>query len=354
MEILAVTVWLIIGVFALGGSMWLALFALGRLYNEPPRTWGSDDVHVRVMTVGENVDVIQRTVSEAARYLDDIHVVSEQNIDIDQATVHVVPEDFESDAIRKGRAHDWAAQHLEHDREYVLYLDEDTTVTGFDGLPDRDIVQFMELPQYSDSFFSWLTEVHRVGYQREIRAFPNISYPLYLWGGAFAVRASVEQEIGWGVESITEDTAFLWKAFSSGVSYCVTEQWFKNQAPPSVRELINQRRRWFAGTRQAAQYLPRKWRWFVWIRAVMWISSMFTGYVVVAGLLSPVIPLWLTIALFVLLIGWSILGARRYDRRIISLVGTLLFFPVIHTLNALGVFYGLIWQPDDFEVTTKK
>lgn len=354
MELIAISLWLIIAIFILGGVMWLSLFVLGRLYDEPPRVWQSEDVQVRVMTIGSNVDVIQRTVDSAVQHFDDVRVISEQEIELRGATVHVVPGDFDSEATRKGRAHDWAAKNVSHNREYNLYLDEDTTVTGFDGLPDTDIVQLMELPTYSGSFISWLTEVSRVGYQREIRSFPNVGYPLYLWGGAFAVRASVEKDVGWEEDSLTEDTSFIWRAVNAGATYSITEQWCMNQAPPSIKALITQRRRWFAGTRQATKHLPRKWKAIVAIRAVMWITSMLTAYAAIVGVTVVSLPLWLTISLFILLLLWSVLGAKYYDRGIIALIGTLALFPLIHTINAAGVVYGIVRPPEDFEVTEKK
>jgi hypothetical protein len=333
--------------------MWSFFFVLGRFYDEPVRAWKKDDIQVRVMTVGTNREVIQRTVDTADQYFDDIHVVSEEKVDIRKAEVHVVPESFESDAIRKGRASDWAVKNIDHDREYNLYLDEDTIVTGFDGIPDFDIVQFLELPQYNGSYLTYLTEVSRVGYQNEMMLFPYTKYPPYLWGGAVAIRTDVEKDVGWERESITEDTAFLWEAVNNEASLGITKQWYKNQSPPNIRSLIEQRRRWVAGTIQGLQYLPLVWKLIVSVRTIMWVFSMLTLYVIIVGFVIE-FQLWLMIVLFIPLVAWSIIGTKRYDRRIINMTFTIVLFPIIHTINAVGVLYGITRPPEDFEVTEKK
>lgn len=354
MDIVTITLWVIIVIFSVGVSMWFILFALGLRYDEPTHVWEATDIQVRVMTVGENAGVIQRTVDATIEHFDDVRVISEQSVDIDGATVHVVPESFDSEATRKGRAHDWAVEHLSHDREYNLYLDEDTIITNFDGIPDTDIVQFFEIPQYSGSLFSFLTEVTRVGYQHEMYAFPKLTYPLYLWGGAFAVRTSIENKVGWKRDTITEDTAFLWELVNAGATYSITRQSYENQAPPSIRALISQRRRWLAGTREILYTLPVLWKAIVVVRGVMWVSSVLTLYTVIVSLAFVSLPLVIGVPMFLILVAWSILGARKYDTPVRLLLLTLLFFPIIHTINAAGVTYGALRPPEDFEVTEKK
>lgn len=353
MNLIAISFWFITSIFIIGGIMWSFFFILGRFYDEPVRVWEKDDIQVRIITIGTNKQVIQRTVDSANQYFDDIHVISENQVDIHGAIVHVVPDGFESDAIRKGRANDWAINNIDNDKEYNLYLDEDTIVTGFDGIPDFDIVQFMELPQFNGSYLTYLTEVTRVGYQREIMLFPYTKYPFYLWGGAFAVKTDIERKVGWERRSITEDTAFLWEAINNEASFGITKQWYKNQSPPSINGLISQRRRWVAGSIRALQYLDIKWKLIVSIRSIMWVFSMFTVYVILAGFTIE-FELWLIVVLFLPLAAWSILGSKQYDRRIINIFAMIALFPVIHSINALGVFYGVFFPPGDFEVTEKE
>ncbi|GGK77136.1 hypothetical protein GCM10009067_31940 [Haloarcula sebkhae] len=124
--------------------------------------WGLDDVQVRVLTIGAE-DVVQATVDSVPDGVAGIKVIAEQNIEIDGAAVHIVPDSFSCEATNKGRAVEWARRQVDCDAEYVLYLDEDTLVTGLTGLPEADFVQFTEKPIYTGSRLAYLCEVFRVG-----------------------------------------------------------------------------------------------------------------------------------------------------------------------------------------------
>lgn len=164
-------------------AFWLAaVLYLGRQFEPGTNRYGPDDIQVRILTIDEE-QVVQATVDSLPDGLTDRHVVAETAIDIDGATVHVVPEDFGCDAVRKGRAIEWARRHVTCDKEYVLYLDEDSLVSSSDGLPDADIVQIQERPRRTGSFFTYLAEIYRVGVQLEQRAFSRFSVPLFAWGG---------------------------------------------------------------------------------------------------------------------------------------------------------------------------
>ena len=226
--------WIALALYGASAAWWLVeatVLARGGGVDPEEVEWGYDDVQVRILTIDAE-PVVQATVNAVPDGIDDVRVIAEADIEVDGADVHVVPDTFECDATNKGRAVEWARRHVPCDREYVLYLDEDTIMAGFEGLPDADVVQFTEKPLYTGSRIAYLSEVFRVGYQYEQFAFHRLRYPLYAWGGGVAVRSSLEREITWDVATITEDTNFIWRAADEvGVSFAVLDVRFRNQAP---------------------------------------------------------------------------------------------------------------------------
>lgn len=153
----ALLLWGLLVVYGLSALWWLVeTTVLARGWrSDDEEAWGLDEVQVRVLTV-DAAAVAQGTVDAVPDGVADVRVVAERGIDVDGATVHVVPEAFDCRATNKGRAVEWARRHVDCDAEYVLYLDEDTVVTEFTGLPDVDFVQFTEKPIYTGSRLAYL------------------------------------------------------------------------------------------------------------------------------------------------------------------------------------------------------
>jgi hypothetical protein len=339
--------------FLAGTLLWIGVRALGLIHSEGERVWDATDVQARVVTKGDNPKLARLTANIASKYFDDIHIVTDESMAAPpNCEIDVVPDSFDSVASNKGRALDWAQKNIECDKEYILYLDEDTKVTGFEGLPDADIVQFLEHPRKTDSILSTLIEVGRVGYQEEVKGFPKLNYPPYLWGGGFAVRSSVEDDIGWEFDSVTEDTVFLWKVMKGGYSYEVTRQRFSNQAPVSVKELIKQRRRWFAGSADDMSRLPLLSRTVLRLRLLFAISPVLTFVAFIAVSLIAT-PIWVFALLSIGILLWSVFGAIHYEYSFAYFLAAVFLFPILHTINAIGALYGIVSHPDGFEVTKK-
>lgn len=320
--------------------------------------WESDEVQARIVTIGDTPDVVQKTVDSVLTHIDDVRVVSEKQIEIDRATVHVVPDEFDtSDAIRKGRALEWARQYVPCDREYVLYLDEDTCLPEFDGLPDEDIVQLQERPRRSDSLLSWLADVWRTGTQYEPRGFTVLPYPFFLWGGAFAVRTAVEKDVGWEYTTICEDTLFLFRSLRSDYTYGTIDAIGRNQSPPSFREIVSQRRRWASGTITAIRYLGFPDGLLLLARYVSWIVNS-AGLAIACMFLFLGLPRTVLVSMLLVLVIAGILiravvSSLMYDRSLRTLILLLVLFPVVVLYDGVGVVYGLIRPVSDFSVTEK-
>jgi hypothetical protein len=334
-------------------------YVRGGGYEPPAPVYGGDEVQVRILTVDAE-DVVQRTVDSLPGELDDRHVVAESPIDVDGAEVHVVPDSFSCEAVRKGRAIEWARQHLDSDREFALYLDEDSEMTEFTGLPDADVVQLKERPRRTDSRLTFLADVYRLGVQLEQRAFARMSIPLFAWGGGIAVRQSVEDAVTWDRESLVEDTAFVWAAAKQvGASYELAETVCTNQAPPTFGEIFEQRRRWAAGNHQEAGRLPTKYRLLAKVRNYAWaLSPVVTVAAIPLSLLHPQIafePAFQAVSVvLVAMTGfWFLRGLAEYGQSKLGYLLALPLLPVVSVVHSAGTVAGILRPPESFRVTEK-
>ena len=354
------TLWGVTVLFGGTALVWLVLtYVIGSGYEAPPVAYGPEDVQVRIMTVDAE-DIVQQTVDSVPDGLTDIHVIAEASIDVTGATVHVVPEAFESRAVRKGRAQEWARQALSTDREFVLYLDEDSLLEEFDGLPDADVVQLQERPRRTGSVLSYLADVYRMGVQIEQRAFARLSIPLFAWGGGIAVRAEVEDAVTWDRETLVEDTAFVWAAFREHeIDFALSTAVCRNEAPPSLYELFEQRRRWSAGNLQTARILPLRYELLTRLRNYTWGLSPIVLVVVIplsalgasVGHSAAFLAASVGLALFTAF--WFVRGVAYYGKGHRYLVLALPLSPLVTVIHAAGTVGGILGPPDRFRVTTK-
>ncbi|GAA0550306.1 glycosyltransferase family 2 protein [Halorubrum ejinorense] len=359
-SLFGVALWGVTLLFGATALVWFVLTTVvGAGHETPPNEYGLDEVQVRIMTV-DAAEVVQETVDSLPDGLDDVHVIAESPIDARGATVHAVPDEFSCHAVRKGRAQEWARQALDCRKEFVLYLDEDSVVESFDGLPDADIVQLREKPRRTDSNLSYLADVYRMGVQLEQRAFARLSIPLFAWGGGIAVRTEVEERTTWDRETLVEDTAFVWAAFRElDVTFALSDAVCRNEAPPSLYEILQQRRRWAAGNVQASAMLPLRYELLTRVRNYAWaLSPIVTLLVVPLSLLSVTIVysglfFAASMGLALCTLGWFLLGVHYYgdDHRHWALAVPLA--PLITVVHSMGTVAGILNPPETFRVTTK-
>jgi|AntDeeMinimDraft_4_1070355.scaffolds.fasta_scaffold00146_36 hypothetical protein len=354
------TLWGVTLLFGATALVWFVLTTVvGAGYEAPPNEYGLDSMQVRIMTV-DAAGVVQETVDSLPEGLEDVHVIAESAIDVTGATVHVVPDDFTCRAVRKGRAQEWARQALDCQKEFVLYLDEDSIVESLDGLPDADIVQLREKPRRTGSNLSYLADIYRMGVQFEQRAFARLSIPLFAWGGGIAVRTEVEEKTTWDRETLVEDTAFVWAAFQEfDVTFALADAVCRNEAPPSLYEILQQRRRWAAGNVQASAMLPLRYEVLTRVRNYAWaLSPIVTLLVVPLSLLSVTIVysglfFVASMGLALCTLGWFLLGVIYYGDNHRQWILALPLAPVITVIHSMGTVAGLLNPPETFRVTTK-
>lgn len=346
------------GLYIVSILFWLYEVIQGWRTTPEPVTFGPDAVQVRILTIDAEATV-QNTVNELPDTLTDRHVIAETPLEIDRATVHVVPDDFECVAEDKGRALEWARRTLSCEREYVLFLDEDTLVPEFPGVPDADLVQFREYPMKTDSWWAFWAEILRMGWQLEQMGFKRHDIPMYTWGGGLAVRKEVEDETTWNFDSLIEDTVFAWLATKNGASYDVVEARFRNQAPLSIPAMLDQRRRWIVGTIRDEKCLPFHYYMLLMIRNVVWgFTPVLIGVtamtVIRPGISAAYLPLHaISGAVLVVNLLWIGGGIWYYGGPTRRTLPVIPLFPIISVVHSTGALWGLLTEPDEFDQTEK-
>ncbi|GAD51609.1 hypothetical protein MBEHAL_0369 [Halarchaeum acidiphilum MH1-52-1] len=357
------SLWAFLGIYGFATLFWTyEVLESWRYYDPPAAVSDPENCQVRVLTVDAEA-VVQKTVDALPWNVapGDRHVIAEEPLDIDGATVHAVPDEFECRASDKGRALEWARRNVPCDREFVLFLDEDSHVRPFEGFPDADVVQFREWPEYTGSTLSFWCELVRIGYQAEQRGFGLPEVPLYAWGGGIAVRATIEDEVTWDYPTLIEDTVFVWRAvLEHDAEYVVTPDRFRNQAPPSIRELIGQRRRWLSGGLRDEPVLPRHYWALYAFRNVTWaFSPVAPLLLLIVGYLPgsmPGVHLFhvLSWGMFVYALVWFVRGWRYYDDIGLHHWLAVPLYPLVIAVHSVGAAWGLVDEPDTFRSTEKR
>lgn len=356
--VLSVGLWMLLLIMIAATTVWAVGYVRARLYTPPSSVFGGEDVQVRILTIDDE-EVVQETVDAIPSELDDIHVVAEQPISVAGAMVHVVPDEFSCRATRKGRAIEWARRTLQCEREFVLYLDEDSVMTSFDGFPDADVVQLREQPVRTESRLTYFAEVFRMGFQSELGSFAKLPAPFYAWGGGLAVRKTVEDEVTWDRRSIVEDTAFVWRVATEDLDFEVVDAIVHNQAPPTFEAIFEQRRRWIGGAKAHLSVLPRWLRGLVWLRFLSWgllplgVLGLPTALLLGETLLFNDLYYLVGAALTGLALVGITNGLRKYRLPISDLLAFCLLLPITVYVHGAGGFWGFFKPPETFTLTEK-
>ena len=356
--ILSVGLWTLLLVMVAATTVWAVGYVRARLYESPDPVFDGEDVQVRILTIDDE-DVVQQTVEAIPSELSDIHVVAERQISVTGAAVHVVPDEFSCRATRKGRAMEWARRTLQCEREFVLYLDEDSVMSTFDGFPDADVVQLREQPVRTASRLTYFAEIFRMGFQSELGSFAKLPAPFYAWGGGLAVRRTVEQRVTWNRPSIVEDTEFVWRVATENLDFQVIDAIVHNQAPPTFEAIFEQRRRWIGGAIAHLSTLPRWIRGLVWLRFLSWgllpagLIGIPAALLMRDALLFNDAYYFVGTALTALALVGITNGVRKYQLPIPELVMFCLMLPVTVCVHGAGGFWGLVRPPETFTRTAK-
>lgn len=102
--IMNLLLWGSLGISLITMIFWLYEHYLGwSQYEEDDIEHPPDSVQVRILTIGTDPALIQQTVNSLPDSVTDIHVITEQDMDVTGAIAHVVPTSFSCKAEKKKR-----------------------------------------------------------------------------------------------------------------------------------------------------------------------------------------------------------------------------------------------------------
>lgn len=360
MQILVVSIicWVLLLLFVFSTAQWVILRLISLTISTPERKYPPSEIQVRVLTI-DSEEIVQETIDKIQDDIGSVHVIAEKEMSIEGAEVNVVPDEFECEAIRKARAVEWSRRNIPCSEEFLLYIDEDTLLPELPYFPDSDIVQLSERPIQSSGRIPYLCEIFRMGIQLEQRSFPKLRYPLYAWGGGFAVKKELEDKLTWDTRTITEDTNFIWRAFSEeDVDMTVLKTKVCNQAPPTIGELFKQRRRWISGAILDSWILPLRYQVLSYLRTITWAAVVFSPLLLLPTILDVTLYFG---GLYLVVVGvqtgfvifWLISGVRYHQENVITAIVLFVTFPILLIINSIGATWAVVSPTKDFRPTKK-
>jgi len=144
------------------------------------------------------------------------------------------------------------------------------------------------------------------------------------------------------------------------VDFELAESVCRNEAPPNLTEILQQRRRWAAGNLDATSLLPVRYRVLTRLRNYAWaLSPVVTLVVVPLSLLGATVVyatlfLAVSVALAAFTGFWYLRGVYDYDGDDqLPLVLALPLAPLVTVVHSMGTVAGILAPPADFRVTEK-
>lgn len=332
-------------------GMWLNYILRGDKYNDY-NTVDWSDVTIRILTVGDAEDVVQNTVDSVSDTDAPIQVISEKPIDIDSATVYVVPRSFDVKADNKARALEWANRNLSKGK-YILFLDEDSVLNSVNEIPKGDLIQLREKPVKTNSVLCWLASIQRFGVEEESYYFRR-SNPRYVWGGGLFIDSDVEDEIGWNFDTLREDDAFAYEAVERGYDYKIVEEpKIISRSPLNIYNIIQQRRRWNSIDAPFIQRLRQEIKNFE--TSFVWgINSLILPLFILTLIINDPVLYALILPTTIFNTIWVITGAVRYGVSLVYYPMIIPVVPIISFYNGFGNLYSIFNPINEFNVTDKE
>lgn len=326
-----------------GDWLWYVIF---RDNNNIQETVPWSDVTVRIITLGEKKEIIQKTVDAISDTKAEIQVVSEKRINIDSADVYVVDGEFECTATKKGRALEWARRNLPK-RDYLLYLNEDCELKSTDCIPKGEQVQLRQNPKYTNSLLSWYAEIQRVGVGEETYSFDKKD-PKYIWAGGLMILSEIEDIITWDRESLNEDGDFIYRAIDEGYDYqIVPKPQIGNLSPLSFSDILEQRRKWNSSDES---FIKRFLNTLDFNGSIVWILNALLPILLLFVLMFGNLKLLILIIPFYLInIIWTFYGLKHINAKPVHYLMVIFLVPIASFYNGVGNIYALINPITDYK-----
>jgi len=177
----------------------------------------------------------------------------------------IVPKDYTTKAIAKGRALDYFIKSHVHDKDWYVFFDDDSYPLDDEFLYE---IPYYEqrgyagangnlFPRRGKSVFTYILDNYRflddLIFFRATQG--TLRHPsLGFHGEGLILKGSVLKEIGFGFKSITEDFRFAMELCKKGYKTWHSSTRVSFKSPNSIRDFIRQRARWFKGITQDTRH----------------------------------------------------------------------------------------------------
>lgn len=356
-----------------------------------PRKYHSPMIIFQIMTKGHESVLVQSNaniINEVNTRLNynnyEVHVVTDGIEKYENCLTLNVPDSYKcKKAVHKGRAFQYALDYKKQkyvnlDKIWILHLDEESQVTDdvvmacinfIENNPDKLIAE--GAINYPNKFLD--TQFLIPSFLEAERSFScyfccvQMNHtPIWLHGSNMLVRADLEDEIGWEVDSIAEDACFGYRVANlKGNVFGWTHGTLLEQPAFTIRDSIKQRMRWYHGSIQNMKYLSWKKKILQHIFLGTWKTGFFASFLGIPSLLGYIdTPLYIRPLLIFNLIFWMFtyqwgtwLNIRYLDisakKKVLILVHCALVTPLLGFFSTLPVIIAIFKRPKTFDIVKK-
>jgi beta-1,4-mannosyltransferase len=272
---------------------------LRRLFNDPAIIF---QITTRSATSTSVVERGIQSVTSSAHKVNfhnyQISIVTDDPEDImtlknEKCEVVVVEKNYHTNAIKKGRALQYAVEHRRRagkdtSKYWIFHMDEESYVVPQTVLALLKFIRngegvVSEGPIFYPLKFDSANRLTAIAEStRPFACYDCISQmtnppPLHMHGSNLLVRSDIEDDIGWNFGStLAEDQMFGYKVYEKyGRGSMGWHGGILLEQPPlNLKDHFLQRRRWFLGTMQNLEKFPRWHRYKVMIKSV----TLFLGF----------------------------------------------------------------------------
>jgi egghead protein (zeste-white 4 protein) len=272
---------------------------LSRVFNDPGIIFQiTTRSATKTLVVKRGIQSIRSSTQKVNFYNYQISVVTDDPQDIwslknEKCEVVVVEKNYHTNAIKKGRALQYAVEHRRRvgedtSKQWIFHMDEESYVTPQTILALLKFIRkgkgvasegpiFYPLKFESASRLTAIAESTRPFACYDCVSQMTNPPPLHMHGSNLLVRSDIEDDIGWNFGStLAEDQMFGYKVYEKyGRGSLGWHGGILLEQPPlNLKDHFFQRRRWFLGTMQNLDKFPRWHRYKVMLKSV----TLFLGF----------------------------------------------------------------------------
>ncbi|KXS20062.1 glycosyltransferase family 2 protein [Gonapodya prolifera JEL478] len=340
-----------------------------------------DNLYVCIVTRGSNAESVHRsyysmrhleTVHPAVR----VHVLTDEPYYYPSVECWSCPKEFVPQrAMYKARALEWYRRVLKlTEYDWILHLDEESVI---DSYSLTKVLEFIWYSPYTigqgpilynhhaywtNPFFT-VADAIRVGddIARFHLQYTYVHVPVFGAHGSFLLtNGAVENSVTWDVASLTEDYAFVNRAWSLGFRCGAIPAIVREQSPTTLADFLKQRRRWYVGIRRLPGFLPKLWNFF-WTMGTLALYGTVAS--VILGVYVPLgTPRWLGAVKdfsFVVFVYLYVVGIFLQDvdagywppKVILHIIATFFLQFVACVVECVAVMYAIFSPPAGFDVS---